>query len=264
VIVEATGVTRFPKKLTPKKMKALADAIHKEGALAAIQLLPLDDVSVKFDVNAFTKDEIAAIYGRYAKAAEVCRDAGFEGVEPHGAHNYLINQFFMPDKNKRTDEYGGSLENRSKFGVEIVKAIKGAVGDSILILYRHTPEGEAYTVEDSLKLAGKLVAAGVDVLDISPAKKEITAALAAPFKKAFKVPVIAVGGMNDPDAAADALHNGRCDLVAIGRAFIADPDFLKKVREERFADIIQCKKCKGCLNLIFQGKKAVCVQGASK
>jgi len=260
VIVEATGVTHFDKRLTAKNMAALSKAIHGEGALAAIQLFPLDDVSVKFDLNAFTKDELKAICGRYAKAAEICRDAGFDGVEPHGAHNYLINQFFMPDKNNRTDEYGGSLDNRARFAVEIVGAMKNAVGDSILTLYRHTPAGEAYTIADSLQLAEKLIAAGVDVLDISPAMKEKTAALAEPFKKTFKVPVIAVGGMNDPDAAADALRNGRCDLVAIGRAFIADPDFLKKVREERFADIIPCKKCKGCLNLIWKGEKVVCVQ----
>jgi len=260
VIVEATGVPSFGAELTAKTLKPLVDAIHDGGAAAAIQLFPIA-FGQKADPNNLSVEQLDQMVEQYARAAGVCLDAGFEGVEPHGAHDYVLNQFFMPDKNQRSDEYGGSLENRCRLGVRIVKSVAEAIGDKLLILYRHTPTGDEYTVEDSLVLAGKLVDAGVDVLDISPARDEMVADLAAPFKAKFDVPVIAVKGMHKPDAAAEAIDAGRCDLVAMGRQLIADAQWPAKVRQGRLADVVQCQKCNvGCFEHLKDGKPVACVQ----
>ncbi len=203
VTVEVTSILRFGTELTADNLRPLVKAIHDQGAAAAIQLFPIQ-FRAEVDPNTLTAAQIDDILQRYAATALICRDAGFDAVEPHGAHGYLINQFFMPDRNRRTDEYGGTLDNRCRFGVRIVQSIRRAVGNDYLLFYRHTPTGKAYGVEDSLELARRLVDAGANLLDISPAKQQIEADLAAPFKQHFKVPVIAVNGMEDPDAATRA------------------------------------------------------------
>ena len=128
----------------------------------------------------------------------------------------------MPDKNHRTDEYGGSLDNRCRLGVRIVERIREVAGEDLLILYRHTPTGDRYGIDDSLHLADRLVDAGANILDISPAREASVADLASPFAARFSIPVMAVGGMEDPEAASAALREGKCDLIAIGRQMIAD------------------------------------------
>jgi len=259
VIIEATGIPHFGNELTAETLKPLADAIHAEGAAAAIQLFPIV-FGTTADLNELTSEQIRDIVAGYGNAATVCRDAGIDGVEPHGAHGYLLNQFFMPDRNGRTDEYGGSFADRCELGLEVVERIRGSAGDDMLILYRHTPVGEGYTLEDSLDYAEGLVAEGVDVLDISPARAATVADLAAPFKKQLPVPVIAVNGMNDPDAAAEALRNGLCDLVAVGRGLLCDAEWPNKVREERFAEIVKCTDCnQGCFGNLTKGQHVACV-----
>jgi 2,4-dienoyl-CoA reductase-like NADH-dependent reductase (Old Yellow Enzyme family) len=260
VIVEATGVPHFGAELTVESLRPLVEAIHGEGAAAAIQLFPVP-FGQSVDLNGLSTQQIEGIIAQYGRAAAICRQAGFDGVEPHGAHGYMINQMFMPDKNNRTDEYGGSLANRSRLAVRVVQRMRQAAGDELLILYRHTPEGKQYTIDDSLYLTGRLVEAGADVLDISPARKEIPADLAAPFKARSRVPVIAVQGMEDPAAAADALLTGRCDLVAVGRQLIADAAWPRKVRDGRVSDIVKCTKCnKGCFGRLKEHKPVECVQ----
>jgi 2,4-dienoyl-CoA reductase-like NADH-dependent reductase (Old Yellow Enzyme family) len=259
VIVEATGVPCFGDELTADNLEPLVHAIHNEGAAAAIQLFPIR-FGASADLNQLAADDIKAIIQSYGRAAMTCRDAGFDGVEPHGAHGYLLNQFFMPDKNQRTDKYGGSPENRCRLGVEIVREIKGAAGDSLLILYRHTPAGDQYTIDDSLAFAARLLEAGVAVLDISPARAESIADLAAPFKARFDVPVIAVNGMNDPDNAAQALSTGRCDLVGVARGLIADAQWPQKVQQERFDDILECEDCNKCFIYLKRAKPVKCAQ----
>ena len=259
VIVEATGVPGFGAELTVETLGPLVAAIHEEGAAAAIQLFPIPFGS-EADPNTLSAADIDGIVEQYGVAATICRDAGFDGVEPHGAHGYLINQFFMPDKNARTDEYGGALENRCRFGVRIVERIKAATGDDVLIVYRHTPVGEAYGIEDSLEMARRLVAAGVGVLDISPAMGERTGELAAPFKNSLDVPVIAVGGMDDPAAACEAVRDGRCDLVAVGRQMIADAQWPDKVHTGRADEIIACTQCNECFDDLRDWKPVGCPQ----
>lgn len=259
VIIEATGVPHFGAELTVENLRSLVAAIHAEGAAAAIQLFPVP-FGQKVDLNELTTVQIEGIVAQYGRTAEICRDAGFDGVEPHGAHGYMINQFFMPDVNRRIDAYGGSLENRSRLGIEIVRRMRQAAGQNLLILYRHSPEGKQYTVDDSLSLAGRLVESGVDVLDISPARKETVADLAEPFRNRLAVPVIAVQGMDDPEAAECALRQGRCDLVAVGRQLIADAAWPDKVRQGRLADVVKCDKCnRGCFGRLKERLPVECV-----
>lgn len=261
IIVEATGVPGFGDDLTAETLRPLVDVLHSRGA-AAIQLFPID-FGAEVTPDELSGQQIDAIVDRYGRAVQVCREAGFDGVEPHGAHGYLLNQFFMPDVNHRSDAYGGSLENRCRLAERIVERVCEAAGDGMLVLYRHTPAGEAYTMADSIELARRLVAAGVDVLDISPARGDSAADLAAPFKAAFEVPVIAVGGMQDPDEATRALRAGRCDLIAVGRQSIADAQWLNKVREGRLSEVVACNKCGvGCFEKLSEGETVECVQWA--
>ncbi len=257
VTVEVTSVWRFREELTVGRLRPLVEAVHREGAFVGIQLFPVEFGSAQ-DPNVVSKSRIEETFEAYGNAAKVCREAGFDAVEAHGAHGYLMNQFFMPDRNRREDEYGGSLENRGRFGQGIVRAIRKAVGGGYLIFYRHTPVGEGYGVEESLVFAKGLVEAGVDVLDISPARREVEADLAKPFKQ-FGVPVIAVKGMEDAEAASRAIREGRCDLVAIGRALIADAELPRKLREGRWGEIVRCAQCdSGCFGNLRRGELVRC------
>jgi 2,4-dienoyl-CoA reductase-like NADH-dependent reductase (Old Yellow Enzyme family) len=264
VIVEATAVNRFGGQLTAENLKPLVDAIHRGGALAAIQLFP-----VTFDWPSTeeppTPDEldqagIDAIVSNYERAAAICVEAGFDGLEPHGAHGYLINQFFSPEKNTRTDAYGGSLENRMRFGLGILEAVKSGCSDETLLLYRHTPEGKGYGMDDSLAFVEKLVEAGVDILDISPSSIDAPGDRAAPFKR-FGVPVIAVGQLDALERAVEVFTEKRADLIAIGRGLIADAYWPRKVKEGRLNEIVECTKCdEMCFGNLRQGIPIACVE----
>ena len=264
VIVEATAVNRFGTELTVGSLRPLVDAIHAGGALAAIQLFPItfdfprsEPPPAPADVSI---DDIARIVDEFHHAASICWGAGFDGVEPHGAHGYLINQFFSQEKNTRTDQYGGSLENRMRFGLSIVNTVKPACSDGMLLLYRHTPVGKAYDMDDSLTFCSKLVEAGVDILDISPSSDEVPGDRAEPFKR-FGVPVIAVGALDVPERAAEVLAEDRADLVAIGRGLIADAYLPKKMKDGRLHEIIECTKCDElCFGNLRQGVPIACVE----
>jgi len=262
VIIEATGIPRFTRDLTVKALKPVVDAIHDGGALAAIQLFPLD-FGTDRQVADLSTDDIAAMVSGYRHAARVCLDAGMDGVEPHGAHGYLLNRFFSPTDNPRTDTYGGSLANRMRFGLEIVNAIRAEVGDELLLLYRHTPvKKDSYGMDDSVAFAKELIRAGVDVLDISPSSIAAPGDHAEPFR-GLGVPVIAVGQLDEAEAAAEALREGRADLVAIGRALIADPEWANKVAAGRRADVTACTRCNEmCFGNLRKGIPIACTQWA--
>ena len=259
VIVERVDVSRFESDLTPDALRPLAEAIHSGGAAAAVQLWARPGPEPS-DPDGLALEQIESIVDKCGRAASICQQAGFEGVEPHGAHGTLLNRFFMPDKNHRTDEFGGSLDNRCRLGVRIVERIREVAGEDLLILYRHTPTGDRYGLDSSLHLAGRLVDAGLDILDISPAREASIADLASPFKARFSIPVMAVGGMEDPEAASGALREGKCDLIGIGRQMIADPHWPNKVREGRLAEIVRCMKCdQGCWGNLAKDEPVECV-----
>ncbi|MCY2953469.1 MAG: NADH:flavin oxidoreductase [Planctomycetota bacterium] len=257
VTVEVTSVWRFGKDLTVATLKPLVDAMHREGVGVGIQLFPVE-FGADQDPNTLSPERIDETFEAYAYAAGICQGAGFDAVEPHGAHGYLINQFFMPDRNRRTDRYGGTLQNRCRFAQRIVQRIRKEVGGAYLIFYRHTPVGQAYGIDDSLEMAKGLVEAGVNVLDISPAKRDVEADLAKPFKR-FGVPVIAVNGMEDLNAASRAVREERCDLVAIGRSLIADAQLPRKIQQGRESEILSCLKCDaGCFGHLRKRELVYC------
>ncbi len=164
VIVEATNVFKFGASLTAANLAPLVQAIHAGGAAAAIQLFP----GVRGQEGApadLSLADMEALVAQYAAASRICVAAGFDGIEPHGAHGYLLNRFFSPVHNRRTDAYGGSRAGRMRLALEIVAAVRPAVDTAgRLLLYRHTPVGDGYDIADSLELAQALVAAGVDIL----------------------------------------------------------------------------------------------------
>jgi 2,4-dienoyl-CoA reductase-like NADH-dependent reductase (Old Yellow Enzyme family) len=261
VIVEATRVDRFASDYTAKSLRTLVDAIHEKGAKAAIQLFPVP-IGENWAPGDLSLGRIAELVRAFAHASRVCVEAGFDGVEVHGAHGYLINQFFSPVANKRKDLYGGSVENRCRFSLELTRACREAAADRLL-LYRHTPmEKDSYSVEDSFALTDRLLEAGVDILDISPGSGRRPGDLAAPFKQRYPhVPVIAVRRLEVVRRAVEVLREGRADLIAIGRGMIVDATWPRKVRLGQLDQIIECNECSvGCFDRLWKGQLVGCVQ----
>ncbi|NOZ22189.1 MAG: NADH:flavin oxidoreductase [Planctomycetes bacterium] len=283
IIVEGTRLDLFRDSEFAANLAKLADTIHAHDVLAVIQLFQAPQtpggeavsVSGTDDARAATTEEVKQIPGEFAHAAKVAFDAGFDGVEPHGAHEFFLNQFFSPLSNTRTDEYGGSLENRMRLGIEVVQAVREVAGSDRLVFYRHTPEQReegGYTLEDSLEFAKPLDAAGLDVLDVSPSTHNVTpretigspgphAGLAEAFRDVVACPIMAVGGMNDPAAAQRVLERGKIDLVAICRGLIADAEWPKKVADDRLDEITECIECnEACYGNLFNGQQIACTQ----
>ncbi len=213
--------------------------------------------SAREDMRALTLIEIDSIIYRFAKGARVARDAGFDSIEIHGAHTYLLAQFANAATNRRTDQFGGSVEGRMKFGLDIVRGTRAFVGPDFPIMFRLGVREENGKVHpESLIYAKELEKAGVDLLDIStagwgpipisPTKRYRMGTfvyLAEPIKKAVNIPVIAVGKINTPEVAESILEKGQADMVAIGRQLITDPYWPKKVSENRFKDVVPCECC---------------------
>ena len=227
-----------------------------------------------------TKEQIHEIIEAFAKTAKLCRDAGVDGVEVHAVHEgYLLDQFAIEFFNKRTDEYGGSFENRYRFAVEVVKAIKGACGDDYPVSLRYSAvskmkgfcegamPGEEYTevgrdMEESEKAAKYLQDAGYDMLNADNGTydswywchppmympQNCNLEDVAHIKKFVDIPVVCAGRM-EPDAGAKAIEEGKIDGVGVARQFLADPEWITKIIEDRLEDIKPCICCHaGCFN----------------
>jgi 2,4-dienoyl-CoA reductase-like NADH-dependent reductase (Old Yellow Enzyme family) len=265
VVVEATdmptlvggGPEGYP-QVTLDDLRRQVDAIHAHGALAAIQIFPgiRGQATRPADLDAA---DIKTLVEDYCRATELCATAGFDGVQPHGAHGFLLNQFISPEQNLRTDAYGGSLENRMRLAVQIVEAIRPVCGDEMLLIYRHTPVGKGYGIDESVALGHALVTAGLDILDLSPSSVEYPGDRAAPFRS-LGVPVIAVGRLDEIERALEVLNEDRADLVAVGRALIADAEWPIKVRQGRMGEIVRCIRCDGCHEDLRSGRVVGCTQ----
>lgn len=191
-----------------------------------------------------SKEEIKEIIKNFKDAAKCVKDAGFDGVEIHSAHGYLLNQFFSPLTNKRNDEYGGDVLGRSKIHLEIIEAVKEAVGKDFPILLRlgacDYMDG-GITIEDSKIAALEFQKAGVDILDISGGFCGYTVPgiegqgyfsdLSESIKEAVSIPVILTGGITEAEAAEKLLSSGKTDLVGVGRAMFKDSLWAKKAIE---------------------------------
>lgn len=192
--------------------------------------------------RALTREEIVNLPQLFADAARRAVAAGLDGVEIHSAHGYLLNQFFSPLTNQRTDDYGGSLQNRVRLHLEVIAAVRKAVGESYPIFLRLGARDEAErgsTVADSIEAVKSFEAAGVDVLDISggltgylvPGKETVQgyfSDVTQAIKQSCNLPVILTGGITQPEAAEQLLRDGKADLIGVGRAMNRDARWAEK------------------------------------
>ncbi|MFZ5584707.1 MAG: FAD-dependent oxidoreductase [Thermodesulfobacteriota bacterium] len=225
--------------------------------------------------RAMTTLEIEALVDCFARAAARAVVAGFAGVEVHGAHEYLVHQFLTPYCNRRGDDYGGDLMGRARFALEVVRAVRRAIGPEPILAFRLSGDDHVrggLTPEEAGDIAVLLEEAGVDLFSVTggvyetphlvvpplpmPAGTHLEAAAAV--KRRVKAPVAAVGRFNRPEQAEAALK--RVDMVAVGRAFLADPQWLNKARDGREAAIRPCIGCnQGCIDRVLEGLAVSCV-----
>lgn len=277
--------------------RLLVDAVHEAGAKVGIQLwhgnyLPqgigmMDGrgqpvaPSPREEMRELTVAEIHSIALKFALAAVGAKLAGFDFVELHGAHGYLLSQFFSPAFNRRTDEYGGDLAGRMRFALECVSTTRTAVGENYPVFFRvgaWEDMADGIKTEEAVQFAAELEGTGVDVIDVSvgylselgsgaspgPDKPMGTFVhLAEAIKKKVTIPVVAVGRLNSPDIAEALLAEGKADLVAIGRQLIADPLWPKKVAAGQTENIVPCLSCNICLDTIFATEELKCSVNAS-
>lgn len=264
--------------------RELTDRVHKHGAAILAQIyhagrettsevrggtLPVGPSAIKDPTQPeipreLTVDEIHEIIGQFANTAARAQKAGFDGVEVHGAHGYLINAFASGFSNRRTDEYGGSIEGRARFATEIVRAVRERTGEDFIICYRmstqeYVPGG--LTLEETKILAQLVEEAGADLIHCSQGvyttTEHVIPSSAAPraaytanseaIRSAVGIPVIAVGRINDPLLAENVIREGKADMTTMARASLADPELPNKTKAGRRDDIIRCIGCnQGC------------------
>jgi len=277
-------------------LRALAEVIHAEGAKTFLQiqhggrqctpsttdgLQPVapSPVPCKFlgvMPRALTREEIHELVEKFAQAALRAKLAGFDGVEVHAAHGYLLNEFLSPYTNKRDDEYGGSFENRLRFLLEILARIRELVGEDFVVGVRLSVEEfvpGGLTLAESQEIARVLEASGVDYISASCGIYESVSTIIEPMnfaegwrahlargiKEVVSCPVIAVGVIRHPEVAERILAEGHADFVAIGRGLIADPDWVKKAAWGREREINHCISCNvGCIGELFANGKVRC------
>lgn len=271
------------------KTTLLVERVHRWGAKICAQISPgtgrngMPDIGERVPISssenpsfynpemicrALTTDEIKDIMKDWAAAATFAKKAGFDAIEIHGHAGYLIDQFMSPIWNKRTDEYGGNFENRARFAKETVETIRSAVGPDMPILFKISldhrfPGGR--TIEDSMPLIELLEKAGVDALDIDAGAYETMdyifpttylgdacmAYVCEEARKHVNIPLINAGN-HSPESAIELVNSGNCDFVMFGRQSIADPEFPKKLMENRREDVRPCLICnEECIGRIF-------------
>lgn len=226
-----------------------------------------------------TIEDIRNLIREFTDAAIRAKKAGFDGIEIHGAHFYLLSQFISPLTNTRTDQYGGDYQGRAALPVEIVKEVRNNLGPDFPIFFRLNAVENAecgLTPDESIAVGKLLVEAGVDVLDLSLTVKGkwkvenntrilmTTSAysktegaggvteLAGKFKAECGIPVIAIGKLNSKKALEQALDSG-ADMVAIGRQMICDPDTVGKILAGNEDQIVECEACMGCFASLGKG-----------
>ncbi len=224
-----------------------------------------------------TLADIRRVIDDFGRAAERCLAAGVDMIHLHGAHGYLLGQFLSPRSNRRTDRYGGSLENRARFALEVLAAVRKVVGDRYPIGYRISAseyvEG-GLEAEESALFAVMLAEAGIDLIDVAggtyesmskifqgpEAPKGGFVAEASVIQRAVgdRVPVSVAQRMNDPVFADQVMEREGFEYVTLARAFHADPDYVLKLMEDRAEDIVPCISCNTCVNLTVARTPAGC------
>lgn len=265
-----------------------ADAIRRHGAIPSLELShsgmyagtymtdkskqksmnqwgPSDTVRPDgVEVKALSKEQIEDIVASYGHVAGLAKRAGFEMLMIHGGHGWLINQFLSPYFNKRTDEYGGSLENRCRFAIEVLQSVRKEVGPFFPIEFRLSGselfEG-GYDLEEGCHIAQQ-IEPYIDLLHVSAGTYQrgfgdthpsmfkehgCNVYLAAEIRKYVSVPVATIGGLNDPVQMEEIIASGKADVVYMARALLADPYLPRKVMENRDEEIVKCLRCFTCM-----------------
>jgi 2,4-dienoyl-CoA reductase-like NADH-dependent reductase (Old Yellow Enzyme family) len=281
-------------------LKRLTAVLHDHGAKASIQLghggghtrkdicgeQPIAPSAIPhyvFEVTGetivpleMTRERIAQTVEAFVDAAARARAAGFDCVEVHGAHGYLLSQFLCPEENRRTDEYGGSLENRARISLEIVQRIKAAQ-PGLPVIFRMSaddffPTGLQFV--EALQVAKMAAAVGADAIHVAgghyrslPSGERVVPPMiypeatfldyAAQIKKELAVPVISVGRLGNPAIAKMAVESGKADFIALGRSLIADPDWVNKVSRDQ--PVRRCLACNVCINEMRGGSQLTCL-----
>jgi 2,4-dienoyl-CoA reductase-like NADH-dependent reductase (Old Yellow Enzyme family) len=282
----------------------LVNEIHQHGSKASIQLghggghtrvdicgetpvapsaipHPVYEVTLETIIpEAMTRERIKETTANYVAAAKRARESGFDCVEIHAAHGYLISQFHAPFENLREDEYGGNLENRARFGLEILRAVKDAVPD-LGVIYRVSVDDffdGGLTYGEGRVIAIWAARAGADAVHVTAGhyRSKPTAhrmippmtepdgtfvGFAADVKKAIDIPVIAVGRLGDPALATETVASGKADFIALGRTLVADPQWVAKLRREE--PIRRCLACNTCVDGMRGGAGISCVVNAA-
>ncbi len=237
--------TRIDKENLPKALRKLGDV---QGETA----------------RALTQEEIAELIDAAVGAARILKEVGFDGVELHGAHGYLLAEFVSPLFNKRHDKYGGSFENRLTLSLRLIEGIRQAVGEEFVLGYRmsgseHVEGGLG--LEESVQVAKRLEKEGIDYLHLSsgcyrafklsfPEQEGALLPEAQSFKAALSIPVICPN-IHDPRTAEKALEEGAIDMASLSRALLADPEWPRKAKEGRFEEINCCVFCYTCVKSIL-------------
>ena len=273
------------------KLRPICDAVHAEGALICAQILhtgryakvencvapsPIRAPINRFVPREMTGDDILRTIKEFATASANAQAAGFDGVEIMASEGYLLNEFTVHHTNKRTDEWGGSMENRHRFPIEIVRAVRERCGPDFMIIYRISAADLIETgapKEEIIALAQQIEAAGADMLNTGigwhearvptiayPVPRGAWRAAPANIKQAVSIPVVASNRINTPELAEDILASGDADLISMARPMLADPHFMRKTREGRANEINTCIACnQACLDYIFSERVAGCL-----
>jgi 2,4-dienoyl-CoA reductase (NADPH2) len=273
------------------KHRKVTEAVHAAGGKIALQILhggrysyhPLSVApsAVKSPITPFKPRELSARGVRatirdYARCAALAKRAGYDGVEIMGSEGYLINQFIAARTNRRTDAWGGSYEKRMRFPVEVVRAVREAVGTDFIVIFRLSmldlvPDGSSW--EEVVQLAKALETAGTTLLNTGIGWHEArvpTIGAMVPrgayawvtqrLKGEVGIPLITTNRINTPAVAEEILASGCADMVSMARPLLADPDFVKKAAEDRPLDINTCIACnQACLDHVFKQQRATCL-----
>lgn len=288
------GIGAYDDKFIPG-LAEVAKIIHQAGVKTALQLHhagreaffqlqkglaigPSAIPSLIYGIapKEMTREDIRMIIKAFGMAASRAKVAGFDAVEIHAAHGYLLTQFLSGISNQRADEYGGSFKNRARFIVEVAEEVRRNVGDDFPVLIRISAEEyikNGYTVEDMQSILPDLVGAGIDAIHASVGTHgspgSITTAppefeegwnlwRAKKLKEFTDVPIIAVGRFSDPRLADEVIGRGDADMIAFGRQTLADPDYLIKAKEGRYDDIRRCLACnQGCIERIMYERASI-------